>query len=54
MYKEIEIPLANGYTIVIDSANGITYASLKNPNGFIVSDKELNEDDKKTIKEIVS
>jgi hypothetical protein len=53
-YKEIEIPLPNGYTVIIDSSNGTAYVSLKSPNNYIVSDKELNEEEKKLIKDIVS
>lgn len=54
MHKEIEIPLANGYTVIIDSVDEIAYVSLKNPNNYIVSDKKLNEEEKKIIKEIMA
>lgn len=52
-YKGIEIPLANGFTVIIDNAEG-AYVSLKNPNNYIVSDTQLTEEQKKIIKEIVS
>lgn len=53
-YKEIEIPLANGFTVIIDNADDEAYVSLKNPNNYIVSDAQLTEEQKKAIKEIVS
>jgi len=53
-YKGIEIPLANGFTVIVDDADDGVFVSLKNPNNYIVSDTQLTEEQKEIIKEVVS
>ena len=53
-YKVIELPLANGFAVIIDNADDGVFVSLRNPNNYIVSDARLTEEQAEIIKDVVS
>lgn len=54
MNKEFEVKLANGYTVVIYNDEGKVLIELVNPNGNLVSDAKLSEEQLDRIDKIVN
>jgi hypothetical protein len=52
--KEIEVTLANGYTVQLFEYEGRMVLGLVDSNGFYVSDTKLTDTEIKTLKEMVS
>jgi hypothetical protein len=54
MKEEIEVTLANGYTVELFKQEGNVVLGLINSNGYCVSDKKLTDAEIKTLKDIVN
>lgn len=54
MNKEVEIKLANGYTVVIYNDEGAVLVELVNPNDHAVSDIKLSQEQLDRIDMIVN
>ena len=52
-HKEIEIPLPNNFTVIIDNVDDRVFVSLKNPNNFIVTDVQLSKSERELIKDMM-
>jgi hypothetical protein len=49
----IEIPLPNGYVLIVNTVEGNIFMELQNPNGYIVADKLLNGEQTSLLKEVI-
>lgn len=52
-HKEIEIPLPNNFTVIIDNVDDRVFVSLKSPTNDVISDVQLSKSEREMIKDMM-